>query len=53
MSDLKHQSCKPCEAGTPPLARSEAERLLAQVPGWTLDEAKRWLAPQIGHAPDP
>ncbi|GIW88614.1 MAG: methionine synthase [Isosphaeraceae bacterium] len=25
----------------------------AQRKGWTLDEAKRWLAPQIGHAPDP
>ncbi len=38
MSDFKQKSCKPCEAGTPPLTRGEAERLLAQVPGWALDE---------------
>lgn len=39
MSDLKQKSCKPCAPGTPPLGRAQAEQLLAQVPGWTLDEA--------------
>ena len=28
-----------CEGGTPPMADEEAERLLAQLDGWTLEEA--------------
>ncbi|HEY6871292.1 MAG TPA: 4a-hydroxytetrahydrobiopterin dehydratase [Geobacteraceae bacterium] len=32
--DLAARHCKPCEGGTPPLGRDEAERLLAKLPGW-------------------
>lgn len=39
MSELRQKSCKPCEAGTPPLARAAAEALLVQVPGWSLNES--------------
>jgi 4a-hydroxytetrahydrobiopterin dehydratase len=38
--DLATQHCVPCEGGTPPLPRAEAERLLAQVEGWTLIEGE-------------
>ena len=44
MSDLTQKSCKPCEAGTPPLARPAAEALLAQVPGWTLNDTATGIA---------
>jgi len=37
MSDLTQQACKPCEGGVKPLTRAEAEAMLTQVPGWTLD----------------
>ncbi len=35
-SDLITKHCVPCEGGTPPMDRSQAEALLAQVPGWKL-----------------
>lgn len=38
MSILASKSCVPCRGGVPPLSRSEAERLRADVPDWTLDE---------------
>jgi 4a-hydroxytetrahydrobiopterin dehydratase len=34
--DLIEQKCIPCEGGTPPLNKTEAEVLLGQVPGWHL-----------------
>jgi 4a-hydroxytetrahydrobiopterin dehydratase len=34
---LASKTCTPCRGGVPPLARPEAERLLAETPGWTLD----------------
>ena len=37
MTDLTQQTCKPCEGGVKPMTRAEAEAMLAQVPGWTLD----------------
>lgn len=39
MSDLLTKSCKPCEGGIPALTASEAQRLLPQVAGWTLNES--------------
>ena len=36
--DLTDRHCKPCEGGIAPLSRSEASDLLAEVPGWALDE---------------
>src|SRR5512145_587375 len=35
---LLAKQCTPCRGGVPPLARAEAERLLAETPGWTLDD---------------
>lgn len=40
MDSLTHKYCQACEAGTPPLTTSEAEALMPQVPGWTLEENK-------------
>jgi len=34
---LTSRSCTPCRGGIPPLSRMEAEKLLGEVPGWTLD----------------
>ncbi len=39
MSDLRTRSCKPCEGGLPALGRAQAQSLLAQVRGWTLNDA--------------
>jgi len=33
---LVTKSCIPCRGGIPPLTREEAERFLAQTPGWSL-----------------
>jgi 4a-hydroxytetrahydrobiopterin dehydratase len=35
--ELAEKKCVPCRGGIPPLARSEAEKLLPSTPGWTLD----------------
>jgi 4a-hydroxytetrahydrobiopterin dehydratase len=35
-SELRKKKCQPCEGGIPPVSRSEAERLLASLPGWQL-----------------
>ncbi len=42
MTDLIDKKCVPCEGGTLPFTREEAERYLAEVPGWELrdDEHK-------------
>lgn len=34
--NLSEKSCVPCQGGIPPLDMAEAERLLAQTPGWSL-----------------
>ncbi len=34
MTDLLHKKCIPCEGGTAPLNRAEAEEYLDQVSGW-------------------
>src|SRR3990167_1111364 len=36
--DLKDQKCVPCEGGTAPLTKDEAEIFMKQVSGWTLSE---------------
>jgi 4a-hydroxytetrahydrobiopterin dehydratase len=39
--DLTEKHCVPCEGGVDPIDRAGAERLLADLPGWTLsDDAK-------------
>ncbi len=37
MTELTQKTCKPCEGGVKPLTRVEAEAMLAQVPGWSLN----------------
>lgn len=38
MPDLRQRSCKPCEGGVNPLTKPEAASLLAQTPGWVLND---------------
>ncbi len=38
IDQLKQKKCVPCEGGVPPVERPEAERLLADLPGWQLSE---------------
>jgi len=38
MKGLSQRKCKPCEGGVTPLSRVEAERLLEEIPFWSLDE---------------
>jgi 4a-hydroxytetrahydrobiopterin dehydratase len=39
---LTAKTCTPCRGGVPPLERAEAERLLREIPAWTLtDDATR------------
>jgi 4a-hydroxytetrahydrobiopterin dehydratase len=35
---LGDKACVPCRGGVPGLAAEEAEKLLAETPGWTLEE---------------
>ncbi|HET6521109.1 MAG TPA: 4a-hydroxytetrahydrobiopterin dehydratase [Geminicoccaceae bacterium] len=37
-TELSARSCVPCRGGVPPLAREEAERYLAETPGWSLGD---------------
>ncbi len=36
--ELSDKRCVPCRGGVPVLGAEEAERLVAQVPGWSLEE---------------
>jgi len=38
MVDLVRKHCVPCEAGTPPLTQEEAEAMMSQVAGWSLED---------------
>ena len=40
MEDLTKKKCKPCEGGTPHLKNKETEKLLEQVPEWTVKNNK-------------
>ncbi|WP_298137884.1 4a-hydroxytetrahydrobiopterin dehydratase [Acidiferrobacter sp.] len=39
MTELRKQSCRPCEGGVEPMDLRQARDLMAQIPQWTLDEA--------------
>jgi 4a-hydroxytetrahydrobiopterin dehydratase len=39
-SDLATRKCKPCEGGVPPFNEQHANAMLAQLKGWTIQEAK-------------
>jgi 4a-hydroxytetrahydrobiopterin dehydratase len=34
--DLETKHCVPCEGGVAPLTQQEAENLMGEIPGWTL-----------------
>ena len=38
IDQLRTKKCVPCEGGVPPVSRGDAERLLRDLPGWTLSE---------------
>jgi len=35
---LTDKACAPCRGGTPGLTAEEAEKLLAEIPGWALED---------------
>ena len=41
---LGYKKCVACEAGTPPLDRTEAEALLKQIQGWALSEDGTYIS---------
>jgi 4a-hydroxytetrahydrobiopterin dehydratase len=41
MTGLTEKNCVPCRGGVPPLDEGEAEKFLAQTPGWELQDGKR------------
>ena len=45
---LTAKSCVPCSGGIPPLTRGEAEGLLSQTPGWTLNETATKIERRFG-----
>lgn len=49
IEDLKLKKCVPCEGGVPPVPLEEAQRLLADLPGWELTDdgiriRREWVA---------
>ena len=38
MSSLTKKRCIPCESGTPPINKEEANKLLKEIPGWKIEE---------------
>ena len=45
MSDLAQKRCVPCEGGIPPLGKSEVEKLLPQLDGWSLEG--KWITKEL------
>ncbi len=56
MMHLADQRCEPCRGAVPPLADGEVRRLLAELDGWTAQEAhhleKRWSTGDFARALD-
>jgi 4a-hydroxytetrahydrobiopterin dehydratase len=53
--ELAAKTCVPCRGGIPPLPREDAETLLAETPGWTLDDSatqieRTFRFPDFAHA---
>ncbi|PWV65755.1 4a-hydroxytetrahydrobiopterin dehydratase [Plasticicumulans acidivorans] len=46
--DLRQQRCTPCRGGIPPLSMTEANDLLASVPGWMLEGGATRLRRHFG-----
>ena len=47
MIPLTRQKCAPCEGGVPSLSRAKAEELLAQTPGWIMDDDAKKIRRQF------
>jgi len=45
MSDLTEKKCVPCEGGVPTLGKTEVERLLSQLSGWSLNG--KWITKEF------
>lgn len=45
--DLAQKRCIPCEGGTVPMFKQEAEELLKQVNGWSLSEDGKKISKQF------
>ena len=41
--ELSDKRCVPCRGGIPAMAAEEAEGVIAQVPGWTLEEEAKGI----------
>ena len=57
IEDLKKKKCVPCEGGVPPVPFEEAQRLLADLPGWELTDdgiriRREWVAKNFVAAMD-
>jgi 4a-hydroxytetrahydrobiopterin dehydratase len=37
MSDLSQKSCLPCEGGVAPMTKTQVQKLLKEIPQWTVD----------------
>ncbi len=44
MNELQTRSCKPCEGGVAALDRRQAQALLTQLHGWTLDDGAAMIS---------
>ncbi|MGD9021782.1 MAG: 4a-hydroxytetrahydrobiopterin dehydratase [Lysobacterales bacterium] len=42
--DLTQKHCLPCEGGVDAIGREDAERMLADVPGWTLSDDGKMIS---------
>lgn len=45
--DLAQKKCAPCEGGTKPLSREQAQSLMQQLHGWTLSGDTRWVSKEF------
>lgn len=41
-SNLLSKRCIPCESGTPPISKQEANKLLLEIDGWKIEELKNF-----------
>jgi 4a-hydroxytetrahydrobiopterin dehydratase len=42
-AELSEKHCVPCRGGVPALGEEEAQRLVSEVPGWTLEEGAKGI----------
>ena len=38
MPDLEQKKCEPCRGDAPPVTDAERDKLMAEIPGWTVTE---------------